>query len=74
MSNLEKNIANYSSLTPLSFLYRTVEIFPNRIAWVYGSRKANYQELYSRCKNLAAAVKTLKVKNDLTRSSLLYRF
>ena len=57
MSNLSKNKANYSSLTPLSFLYRTVQIFPYRIAWVYGARKANYQEFYLRCKSLAAAVK-----------------
>ena len=71
MSQLSINKANYSSLTPLSFLYRTVEIFPNRIAWVYRSRKANYLELYSRCKNLSAAMKTLKVKKGEVVSVLL---
>ena len=39
MKNLEKNIANYSPLTPLSFLYRTVNIFPKKIAWIYGKRR-----------------------------------
>ena len=71
MSNLSKNKANYSSLTPLSFLYRTVQIFPYRIAWVYGARKANYQEFYLRCKNLAAAVKSLNVKTGEVVSVML---
>ena len=38
---------------------------------LYGSRKANYQELYSRCKNLAAAVKILKVRKGEVVSVLL---
>ena len=62
MTNLSKNRANFAPLTPLSFLYRTVYIFPNRLAWIYGNRKANYQQFYDRCKNLAVAIKKLKIK------------
>ncbi len=71
MSNLEKNIANYSSLTPLSFLYRAVNIFPKKIAWIYGKRRANYNELYLRSKNLAIALKKLKVKKGDVVSVML---
>ena len=63
MSNLSKNKANYSSLTPLSFLYRTKNIFPKHIAWIYGKRKATYYELYNRCKALALALRNSKIKN-----------
>ncbi len=71
MLDLPKNKANFSALTPLSFLYRTVSIFPNRIAWIYGSRKANYKELYLRSKKLAAAIKKIKVKKGDVVSVML---
>ncbi len=61
MSELSKNKANFSALTPLSFLYRTASIFPSRLAWIYGKRKASYQQLYLRSKNLSAAIKKLRV-------------
>ena len=62
MSSLLKNKANFSALTPLSFLYRTAEIFPKRLAWIYEKRKATYQELLIRSKRLAASLKALNVK------------
>ena len=37
---LKKNKSNFVPLTPLSFLYRTKNIFPKRTAWIYGKRKA----------------------------------
>ena len=71
MSELSKNKANFSALTPLSFLYRTASIFPSRLAWIYGSRKASYQELYLRSKNLAAAIKKLRVRKGEVVSVML---
>ena len=66
MSSLLKNKANFSALTPLSFLYRTAEIFPKRLAWIYEKRKATYQELLIRSKRLAGAIKSLNVnKGDI---------
>ena len=60
---LKKNKSNFVPLTPLSFLYRTKNIFPKRIAWIYGKRKATYYEFYNRCKALALALKNTKIKN-----------
>ena len=37
--NLPKNQANYSPLTPLSFLTRTAEVFPERTAVIHGEIK-----------------------------------
>ena len=71
MSLLKKNKANYIPLTPLSFLYRTKEIFPNRLAWIYGKRKASYEDLYFKCKKLAAAIKKLNVRRGDVVSVML---
>ena len=67
---IKKNNANFVPLTPLSFLYRTAEIFPKRLAWIYGNRKANYRELFLRSKNLAVALKKLKVKPNPIKKEL----
>ena len=71
MLDLSKNKANFSALTPLSFLYRTASVFPNRLAWIYGRRKASYKELYLRSKNLAVAIKALKVRKGEVVSVML---
>ena len=71
MKEIPKNLANFTSLTPLSFLYRTVEIFPKRLAWIYGKRKATYEEFYLKCRALAASVKKLKIKKGDVVSVML---
>ena len=71
ISKLKKNKSNFVPLTPLSFLYRTKNIFPKRIAWIYGSRKATYYEFYEKCKMLALALKKINVRNKEVVSVLL---
>ena len=71
MTYTYKNKANFTALTPLSFLYRTVSIFPNKLAWIYGNRKATYQELYLNSKNLALAMKKLNVQKGDVVSVML---
>ena len=70
-SQLKKNKSNFVPLTPLSLLYRTKNIFPKQIAWIYEKRKATYFELYERCKMLALALKKIKIKNKEVVSVLL---
>ena len=71
MKELTKNKANFTPLTPLSFLYRTVEVFPKRLAWVYGKRKASYENFYLKCKKLAIAINKLKIKKGDVVSVML---
>ena len=71
MTYTYKNKANFTALTPLSFLYRTVSIFPNKLAWIYGNRKATYQELYLKSKSLALAMKKLNVQKGDVVSVML---
>ena len=53
---LDRNEANYAPLTPLSFLERTADIYPQRIAWIHGARKTSYADFRARCRRLAAAL------------------
>ena len=43
--NLGKNIANYSALSPLSFLQRSRKVFPEQIAIEYNNYNVNYDEV-----------------------------
>ncbi len=54
--HLDKNPANYHSLTPISFLERASRVFPNKTAVVHGNSSYCYAELYSRCRRLASAL------------------
>jgi fatty-acyl-CoA synthase len=55
-SNLDKNPANYAPLTPLSFIARTAEVYPQRLAIVHGRRRQSWAETYARCRRLASAL------------------
>lgn len=62
---LDPNPANFVPLTPLSFLERTAGVFPDRIAWIHGDRRATYREFRERCLRLASALRKIGVrKND----------
>ena len=54
--DLPKHPANYAAMTPTTFLARTAEVYPNRIAVVHGSRQYTYAEFYARCRRLASAL------------------
>ena len=54
--NLDRTPANYEPLSPLSFLKRTAEVYPNHIAIVHGESRTNYGDMYSRCRQLASAL------------------
>ena len=62
---LEKNDANYTALTPISFLLRTANIWPERTAWVHGSKKATYKELLSRCVKISDGLRLKGIKRAI---------
>ena len=47
--NLNKNNANYIPLTPLTFIERTKDVYPNYESVVYGNRFYTWLETYKRC-------------------------
>lgn len=55
-AGLDKNDANYAALTPLTFLARAAEVYPERPCVVHGAIARTYRETYARCRRLASAL------------------
>ncbi|QIL72383.1 acyl-CoA synthetase [Diaphorobacter sp. HDW4B] len=63
--NLPQNEANHAPLTPLSFIERTAEVYPDRLAIIYGDLRRTWSETYARCRQLASSLQKAGVgKND----------
>jgi fatty-acyl-CoA synthase len=54
---LDRRPANHQPLTPLSFLQRAAEVFPERTAIVHGEQRFSYAEFYARSRRLASALR-----------------
>jgi fatty-acyl-CoA synthase len=70
--NLGKNDANYVPLSPLSFLERTKNIYPNYEAIVYESRSYTWNEVYKRCVKFASALEKIGIKTGDTVSVMAF--
>jgi fatty-acyl-CoA synthase len=53
-AGLKRNAANYAPLTPLSFLRRAADVYPDKPAVVHGERTYSYREFHERCRRLAS--------------------
>jgi len=53
---MPRNDANFVPLSPLSFITRTADLFPDRTAVIYGSRRYTWAESYARMRRLASAL------------------
>src|SRR3954467_8740619 len=54
--DLPRNEANFAPLSPLSFIERTAEVYPGRLAVVHGDLRRTWAEVYTRCRQLASAL------------------
>ena len=54
---LDKNPANYVPLSPLSFLRRAAEVYPDHLAVVHGKHRQTWRETYLRCRRFASALR-----------------
>lgn len=54
--NLGKNATNFVPLTPLSFIERTKNVYPDYAAVIYGDRIYTWLETYNRCLKFAGAL------------------
>ena len=71
-TNLDKNKANYVPLTPLTFLKRAREIYPNYEAIIYEDRKYTWNEVYKRAVKFASALSKIGIKKGDTVSFLAF--
>ena len=61
-TGLGKTAANYTPLTPLSFLKRAAIVFPDHLAVIYGPHRKTYAQYHARVTRLASALVKLGVQ------------
>ena len=54
--DLPRTEANYAALSPLAFIERSAEVYPERLAVVHGELRRTWAEVFSRCRQLASAL------------------
>jgi len=64
--------ANHVALTPLSFLHRTADIYPDHVAVVYNDRKYTWAQCRNRCCQLASALKQSGIERGDTVAVLAF--
>ena len=63
--DLPQTPANYAPISPLSFIERTAEVYPRRLAIVHGDLRQDWATTYRRCRQLASALTLAGIgKND----------
>jgi fatty-acyl-CoA synthase len=70
-TDLDRNPANFQPLTPLSFLARAAEVYPDAKAIVHGAGSWNYRQLYARARQLGSALARRGIKRRDTVSVML---
>ena len=64
-TDLPRTEANFAPLTPLAFIQRAAEVYPERLAVVHGDLRQSWGQTYARCRQLASALQQAGVgKND----------
>ena len=53
---LERNTANFTPLSPLTFLGRTAAVYPDHASIIHGKKRFTWAETYARCRRLASAL------------------
>ncbi|USG62396.1 acyl-CoA synthetase [Sneathiella marina] len=56
-TNLDMNAANFEPLSPLTFIERSAEVYPDKTAVIHGDWSYTYREFYARTRRLASALK-----------------
>lgn len=69
---LEKNSANHVPLSPVSFLDRTADIYPERAALIYNDREYNWREIRTRCRAFASSLHKRGIGRNDTVSMLTF--
>jgi fatty-acyl-CoA synthase len=69
--DLDRNPANFQPLTPLGFLERAANVFPQHTAIIHGPLRRTYAEFYARARQLGSALAKHGIKRGDSVSVLL---
>ena len=53
---LDRSTANFTQLSPLSFIGRTAAVYPDHVSVIHGQKRFTWSETYARCRRLAGAL------------------
>ena len=70
-TDLDKNAANYTQLSPLTFIERAAAVYPERVAQIHGERRLTWGETYTRCRRLASPLQRHGVGENDTVALML---
>ncbi|MFT6287231.1 MAG: fatty-acyl-CoA synthase [Alcanivorax sp.] len=70
-TDLDKNAANYTPLSPVTFLERAAAVYPARVAQIHGVRRYSWAQTYDRCRRLASALQQRGIGTDDTVALML---
>ncbi len=70
-TDLDKNAANFTPLSPLTFIERAASVYPARTAVIYGELRRNWADTYTRCRRFASALRRRGVGDDDTVALML---
>jgi fatty-acyl-CoA synthase len=70
-TDLDKNAANYSSLSPITFIERAASVYPQRTALIYNATRRSWSETYRRCRQFAAALRERGITAEDTVALML---
>ena len=70
-TDLDRNAANFSPLSPITFIERAASVYPERCALVYNETQRDWSETYRRCRQFAAALQRRGVTADDTVALML---
>jgi fatty-acyl-CoA synthase len=68
---LERNAANYTALTPVSFLAKAAGVYPEHAAVIHGAVRRTWKQVYERSRRLASALSRHGVKRGETVAAML---
>ena len=63
--DMPRTAANHAALSPLDFIERAAQVYPERLAIVHGALRQTWAQTYDRCRQLASALQKHGIgKND----------
>jgi fatty-acyl-CoA synthase len=69
--DLPRNEANFAPLSPLSFIERAADVYPQRLAVVHGDLRRTWGDVYGRCRRLASALARYGIRKGDTVAVML---
>ena len=68
---LDRDAANFVQQSPLTFIERSAQVYPDRLAVIHGATRRTWSQMYARCRQLASALTRLGVRRFDTVAVML---